>query len=368
MTSRPSVRDARRLTRAHISEIKGEPAERRTWLSHGLAALAISGLGLAVAGSISVTTNAQPRDVSQPLPAAARPATGAAGLPLPATGLPAQPAAEKPSVLTQGNLAAFAASTVGGQPPGATLRVAVIHERAAQRTEDLSKAAEAAIRASQDKLSEARQEQLAQSDRAARENAVRIAQERLRRAIAARVAAQVARELAQAESDRASAADTGSRESAPTRAPATVDLSDLPSGGGSAPVPGAVIGATFGQMGSWSRYHTGIDFRAGYGTPIRAVKTGVVTFAGNKGDWAGYHVAIRHAGGMSTMSSHMSSIAVGQGQIVRAGQVIGYVGSTGRSFGAHLHFELYPAGVSPGDVYRAINPLGWLQAAGVRTR
>lgn len=133
------------------------------------------------------------------------------------------------------------------------------------------------------------------------------------------------------------------------------------------PVPGAVIGARFGQYGIWARYHTGLDFRAAYGTPIRAVKSGVVLFAGNTGDWAGNHVAIRHADGRTTMSSHMSSMAVGSGQTVQAGQVIGYVGQTGRAFGAHLHFELYPVGVRYGDVYKAIDPQPWLAANGVHT-
>ena len=146
-------------------------------------------------------------------------------------------------------------------------------------------------------------------------------------------------------------------------------MTAIPSGGnGVSPVPGAVIGAHFGQYGMWSRYHTGLDFRAAYGTPIRAVKAGVVLFSGSSGDWAGNHVAIRHADGKTTMSSHMSSMAVRSGQTVQAGQVIGYVGQTGRAFGAHLHFELYPVGVKYGDVYKAINPVPWLSANGVQTR
>jgi murein DD-endopeptidase MepM/ murein hydrolase activator NlpD len=134
-----------------------------------------------------------------------------------------------------------------------------------------------------------------------------------------------------------------------------------------APVPGAVIGSHFGEYGSWSRYHTGIDFRAAHGTPIRAVRSGVVLYAGNSGNWAGNHVAIKHGDGMTTMSSHMSSMAVRAGQHVQAGPIIGRVGPTGRAFGAHLHFELYPAGVKYGDVYRAINPQPWLRASGVTT-
>ena len=128
-----------------------------------------------------------------------------------------------------------------------------------------------------------------------------------------------------------------------------------------------MIGAHFGQYGIWSRYHTGLDFRASYGTPIHAAMAGEVLYAGNSGDWAGNHVAIRHADGQTTMYSHMSSMAAHVGQVVQAGEVIGYVGQTGRAFGAHLHFELYPVGVKYGDVYKAINPGPWLAANGIQT-
>ncbi len=95
----------------------------------------------------------------------------------------------------------------------------------------------------------------------------------------------------------------------------------------------------------YSRMHQGTDYGAAYGTPIRAVTDGVVNFAG----WHGGHgkmVKISHSGGLGSGYAHMSSIAVAPGARVAQGQVIGYVGSTGMSTGAHLHFEVYRSGVA----------------------
>lgn len=322
-------------------------ADRGGWLSHGLAALAISALGLAVAGSISLTTSAQTTgDQDSGRPAAPPSAVAAAPV------LPRQSAS--PSV-PPGVAAAFARRASGlDSSRSAELQAALVKERAARRSEALAQTAEQVTRAVRDQASAARRSDLNAADRDIQQNAVRLAWARQQRAIAARVAAGNERTTVE------------KKQPAPSKDPGP---SSVPTGGGSAsPVPGAVIGAKFGQYGSWARYHTGLDFRAGYGTPIRAVKSGVVLFAGNSGNWAGIHVAVQHAGGLTTMSSHMSATAVRSGQTVQAGQVIGYVGQTGRSFGPHLHFELYPAGVKYGDVYRAVDPLPWLQANGVQTR
>ena len=62
----------------------------------------------------------------------------------------------------------------------------------------------------------------------------------------------------------------------------------------------------------------------------------------------------------------MSTVSVSVGQSVSACQVVGAVGMTGRTFGPHVHFEIYPSGVTPGDVYRAVNPLSWLNAHGIK--
>jgi murein DD-endopeptidase MepM/ murein hydrolase activator NlpD len=91
------------------------------------------------------------------------------------------------------------------------------------------------------------------------------------------------------------------------------------------------------------RMHAGIDFGAAYGSPIYAVGEGTVTYAGRHGGHGNY-VRINHGGGIGTGYGHMSRIAVRNGAHVRAGQVIGYVGSTGLSTGPHLHFEAYRNG------------------------
>ncbi|WP_404479520.1 M23 family metallopeptidase [Novosphingobium sp. BL-52-GroH] len=98
------------------------------------------------------------------------------------------------------------------------------------------------------------------------------------------------------------------------------------------------------------RMHAGIDFGAPYGSPIYAVADGMVTFAGRHGGHGNY-VRLQHGGGLDTGYGHMSRIAVSPGTRVRAGQVIGYVGSTGLSTGPHLHFEAYRGG-------HTINPSG----------
>jgi murein DD-endopeptidase MepM/ murein hydrolase activator NlpD len=94
--------------------------------------------------------------------------------------------------------------------------------------------------------------------------------------------------------------------------------------------------------------HKGMDFRAGYGTPILAATDGRVVRAGWAGGY-GRQVRLSHAGDLGTSYSHMSRIIAQPGQFVRQGQVIGYVGSTGLSTGPHLHYEVYRNG-------RPINP------------
>lgn len=120
------------------------------------------------------------------------------------------------------------------------------------------------------------------------------------------------------------------------------------------PVANARLSSGFGMrfhpILGYSRFHRGVDYAAVYGTPIRAVTDGYVSFAGRSGGH-GNHIRLNHAGALSTGYSHLSRFAVSSGQRVAQGQVIGYVGSTGLSTGPHLHFEVYRNGAP-------INPRG----------
>ena len=103
------------------------------------------------------------------------------------------------------------------------------------------------------------------------------------------------------------------------------------------------------------RMHKGVDLPASTGTPIHATADGVI----GKADWFGGYglcVEIEHGANLETRYGHMSRIAVAEGQHVHKGDVIGYVGSTGRSTGPHLHYEVRIGG-------EAVNPVPYLQVA-----
>ncbi len=111
------------------------------------------------------------------------------------------------------------------------------------------------------------------------------------------------------------------------------------------PVSGARLTSGFGMrrhpLLGYSKMHTGVDFGVPHGTPIRAAGSGVVEIAGRHGAY-GITVEIRHNNKYETLYAHMSKLAAGvrRGAKVNQGQIIGYVGSTGRSTGPHLHYEV----------------------------
>ncbi|HQR38244.1 MAG TPA: M23 family metallopeptidase [Blastocatellia bacterium] len=93
-----------------------------------------------------------------------------------------------------------------------------------------------------------------------------------------------------------------------------------------------------------TRMHTGVDLKATYGQSVGAAMSGVVAYAQRRGGY-GNLVVVDHGGGIFTFYGHLSGIAVQYGQRLLAGQTLGYVGSTGRSTGPHLHYEVRARGV-----------------------
>lgn len=132
-------------------------------------------------------------------------------------------------------------------------------------------------------------------------------------------------------------------------------------------IPGAVVSGqgliwpVSGRISSrygmrWGRMHEGIDIAAPKGTPIRAAANGLIVASGsNLKGYSGYGriIIIDHGNGMRTLYAHNSKNRVNSGSCIRTGEVIGEVGSTGRSTGNHLHFEVRKNG-------RPVNPSNYL--------
>lgn len=123
------------------------------------------------------------------------------------------------------------------------------------------------------------------------------------------------------------------------------------------PVPYYTLTSAFGYRihpihGDW-RMHNGVDMSCAQGTPIYAARSGKVTVASYQAGGAGNYVSINHGDGYSSIYMHMTHYIVSPGQYVTAGQVIGYVGSTGGSTGPHLHF-----GIARNGTY--VNPMEYI--------
>lgn len=120
------------------------------------------------------------------------------------------------------------------------------------------------------------------------------------------------------------------------------------------PVDGARLSSGFGMRDhpilGYSRMHQGVDFAAPRGTPVYAAGSGRVEYAGRNGGYGNY-IRIRHDGAYKTAYAHLQGFAEGVhgGARVRQGEVIGYIGSSGRSTGPHLHYEISKNG-------RKVNP------------
>lgn len=108
-------------------------------------------------------------------------------------------------------------------------------------------------------------------------------------------------------------------------------------------------GSRWDPLGAGWRSHAGVDLAAAYGSPVIASGNGRVSAARWQGGY-GLLVALDHGAGLETRYGHLSQLSVQEGQEVKKGDVIGYVGSTGRSTGPHLHYEVREGG-------RAVDPL-----------
>ena len=126
------------------------------------------------------------------------------------------------------------------------------------------------------------------------------------------------------------------------------------------PTSSYTITSTYGQAGSlWSSgQHTGLDFAAPTGTPLKAVHSGTITEAGWNGSY-GYRTVLTLDDGTEIWYAHQSSIGVSVGQKVSTGDVIGRVGATGNVTGAHLHLEVHTSGGA------GIDPMAWLRGNGL---
>ncbi|MBA3437351.1 MAG: peptidoglycan DD-metalloendopeptidase family protein [Thermoleophilaceae bacterium] len=152
-------------------------------------------------------------------------------------------------------------------------------------------------------------------------------------------------DLEELEATQAKVAQQLANPAAPPAGPITPG-----SGGGLIwPINGTIT-SPFGLR--WGRLHAGIDIAAPSGTPIRAADSGSVVLAAYTGGYGNY-TCVQHAGSLSTCYAHQSGYATSAGASVSQGQVIGYVGNTGASFGDHLHFETRVNGTP-------VDPLGYL--------
>lgn len=126
----------------------------------------------------------------------------------------------------------------------------------------------------------------------------------------------------------------------------SVQFSGIPVG---LPLQNARLTSAFGYrvhpISGKYQSHRGIDLSAPMGTPVSATADGVVELAGWLGGY-GLTISLDHGGNLETRYAHLSAFAVSVGEIVKQGQVIGFVGSTGRSTGPHLHYEIRSSDVA----------------------
>ncbi|MEU6981576.1 MULTISPECIES: M23 family metallopeptidase [unclassified Streptomyces] len=211
-----------------------------------------------------------------------------------------------------------------------------------QQTADAGEALRARI------LQQAEQQQAA-ADTAEKEAAQKAAAEKAATEAAAKAEAA---EKAAAEAKKKAEAEAAAKAEAERLAKLAASYS--------LPTSSYTLTSTYGEAGSmWSSgYHTGLDFAAPTGTPVKAVHSGTVKSAGWSGAY-GYRIVLELEDGTEVWYCHLSSMTVGAGQSVGTADTIGRVGATGNVTGPHLHLEVHtPSG-------GGIDPAGWLRSKGL---
>ncbi|MEV8477270.1 peptidoglycan DD-metalloendopeptidase family protein [Streptomyces sp. NPDC051173] len=245
-----------------------------------------------------------------------------------------------------------AAAAPGAEQP--LTQAGLSTEEAAQGTTNAGEALRARI------LQQAEHQQNAADDQT-RESTQREAAEAAAKKAAEAAEAEKAAKEAEAEKAKAARA-----ESRPAAAEDAADPTDTGPRTPAAHSPGAytlpvgsyTLTAGFGQAGNmWSANHTGEDFAAPTGTPVKAIGSGTITHAGWAGAY-GYRIVLKLDDGTEVWFCHLSSMVVTSGK-VNSGDVIGRVGATGNVTGPHLHLEIRPDGGAP------VDPLPWLRERGL---
>ncbi|WP_328318333.1 M23 family metallopeptidase [Streptomyces sp. NBC_00388] len=182
------------------------------------------------------------------------------------------------------------------------------------------------------------------------------------KAAAEKAAAEKASAEAARKQDEAAAKEKAAKQKAEAEAKAKAEKERLAklAASYSLPVSSYTLTSRFNDGGSmWSSgHHTGLDFAAPTGTPIKAVHSGTVKSAGWAGAY-GYRTVLTLDDGTELWFCHQSSLSVSAGQKVSTGEVIGRVGATGNVTGPHVHLEVRPGGGDP------IDPMTWLQGKGL---
>ncbi|MFF5423381.1 MULTISPECIES: M23 family metallopeptidase [unclassified Streptomyces] len=230
-----------------------------------------------------------------------------------------------------------AGPTAGAADAGEALRARILQQAEQQQTSADAAEREAAERAAA--------ERAAADARAAAEKAAAEAEAKAKAEAEAKARAEAE---AKAEAERIAAEKAEAERLAKLAADYAMPLSSY------------TLTSTYMQSGNmWSSgYHTGLDFAAPTGTPLKAVHGGTITSAGWSGSY-GYRIVLQLADGTEIWYCHLSSMTVAAGQTVGTGETIGRVGATGNVTGPHLHLEVHTPG---GD---GIDPAQWLRSKGL---